>query len=173
MFVKLQRPPPEIRIFLPAASFRSRTRTDRPRFAASMAHISPAAPAPTTTTSTFTCGSYRGRFLRWSSNALLVQMQRRQVAVEQCPVILHAPVFHQFVAGFHSCEDSAVLDGLGVDFRILPGHLVAEMLRVDVADAFDDVQRVARWMFGRVDVRLSVERDGIDDERVAFPLADG
>src|SRR6202158_428270 len=50
-FVKLQRPPPEIRIFLPARSERSRTATRRPRLPASIAHISPAAPAPRITAS--------------------------------------------------------------------------------------------------------------------------
>src|SRR5579862_482118 len=46
IFVKLQRPPPEIRIFFPARSARSSSATRRPRLPASMAHISPAAPAP-------------------------------------------------------------------------------------------------------------------------------
>src|SRR6266852_1411997 len=46
--VKLQRPPPEIKIFLPGRSARSRTATRRPRFPASIAHIKPAAPAPKT-----------------------------------------------------------------------------------------------------------------------------
>ncbi len=51
MFVKLHRPPPDIRIFLPALLAWSISRTSRPRAAAVMAHISPAAPAPTMTTS--------------------------------------------------------------------------------------------------------------------------
>src|ERR1039458_1018505 len=46
MFVKLQRPPPEMRIFLPMRSACSRTATRRPRLPASIAHINPAAPAP-------------------------------------------------------------------------------------------------------------------------------
>src|SRR5580698_7572420 len=44
--VKLQRPPPEMRIFLPQRSARSSTATLRPRLPASMAHIRPAAPPP-------------------------------------------------------------------------------------------------------------------------------
>src|SRR6266568_762476 len=48
MFVKLQRPPPEIRIFLPARSARSSTATLRPRLPASAAQNRPAAPAPRT-----------------------------------------------------------------------------------------------------------------------------
>src|SRR6476661_725665 len=46
MLVKLQRPPPEMRIFFPSRSACSRTATRRPRLPASMAHISPAAPPP-------------------------------------------------------------------------------------------------------------------------------
>src|ERR1700757_167970 len=49
--VKLQRPPPEIRIFFPARSARSSTATRRPRLPASAAQNSPAAPAPKTSTS--------------------------------------------------------------------------------------------------------------------------
>jgi hypothetical protein len=44
--VKLQRPPPEIRIFLPGASAWSSSSTRLPRWPAVEAHISPAAPAP-------------------------------------------------------------------------------------------------------------------------------
>ena len=51
VLVKLQRPPPDMRIFSPAARAWSTTSTRRPRLPASMAHIIPAAPAPTTTTS--------------------------------------------------------------------------------------------------------------------------
>src|SRR5437879_3451307 len=51
VLVKLQRPPPEMRIFSPAALPCSITRTRRPRRPASIAHIIPAAPAPITTTS--------------------------------------------------------------------------------------------------------------------------
>ena len=49
--VKLQRPPPEMRIFSPGAGAWSTTSTERPRLPASAAHIMPAAPAPITTTS--------------------------------------------------------------------------------------------------------------------------
>jgi hypothetical protein len=52
--VTLQRPPPEMRIFLPILAAPSRTTTRRapPRSAARMAALRPAAPAPTTATST-------------------------------------------------------------------------------------------------------------------------
>src|SRR5882724_11447804 len=46
MLVKLQRPPPEMRIFFPGRSARSSTATRRPRLPASIAHSSPTAPAP-------------------------------------------------------------------------------------------------------------------------------
>src|SRR3546814_11079105 len=48
MLVKLQRPPPEINIFLPTASAWSSNSTRRPRCPATAAHSSPAAPAPST-----------------------------------------------------------------------------------------------------------------------------
>src|SRR5258708_3544881 len=49
--VKLQRPPPEIRILAPTLSAWSSNRTFLPRWPAVSAHISPAAPAPRMTTS--------------------------------------------------------------------------------------------------------------------------
>src|SRR5678815_5339409 len=52
-FVKLHRPPPDIRIFSPMLAFRSSTMTERPRLPASTAHRRPAAPAPMMTTSAF------------------------------------------------------------------------------------------------------------------------
>ena len=52
-FVKLQRPPPEMRIFLPSRSACSSTMTERLRLPASIAHINPAAPPPMTITSQF------------------------------------------------------------------------------------------------------------------------
>src|SRR3712207_796815 len=51
MFVKLQRPPPDMRIFLPGLFELSTSSTRRPREAAVSAHIRPAAPAPMITTS--------------------------------------------------------------------------------------------------------------------------
>src|SRR5260370_7023182 len=51
MLVKLQRPPPEIRIFLPTRSACSSTGTRRPRLPAWIAQRSPAAPPPRTTAS--------------------------------------------------------------------------------------------------------------------------
>src|SRR3954470_11812116 len=51
MLVKLQRPPPDMRIFLPALLEWSMSSTWRPRAAAVRAHIRPAAPAPMITTS--------------------------------------------------------------------------------------------------------------------------
>ena len=49
--VKLQRPPPEMRIFSPGVSRCSISTTRLPRCPATPAHIMPAAPAPTTATS--------------------------------------------------------------------------------------------------------------------------
>src|ERR1700730_8218899 len=51
MLVKLQRPPPEMRIFLPHRVACSTTATRRPRLPPSLAHIRPAAPPPRIKTS--------------------------------------------------------------------------------------------------------------------------
>lgn len=70
--VKLQRPPPEIRIFFPMRPARSRTTTCRPCFPASIAHISPAAPPPRMTTSNwcFTISDVRVRVARALAEAI-------------------------------------------------------------------------------------------------------
>jgi len=52
-FVKLQAPPPEIRILFPMVPVCSSRTTDRPRFPHSTAQKRPAAPAPMITTSFF------------------------------------------------------------------------------------------------------------------------
>src|SRR6478609_8799367 len=59
--VKLQRPPPEMRIFSPGALADSSTSTERPRRPATAAHIMPAAPAPMTTTSQSMVGLCRAQ----------------------------------------------------------------------------------------------------------------
>lgn len=56
VLVKLQRPPPDIRIFLPALLAWSSSSTSSPRAAVCAAHIRPAAPAPMITTWRFTAG---------------------------------------------------------------------------------------------------------------------
>src|SRR5580692_5161140 len=66
--VKLQRPPPEMRIFSPGAFECSTTRTLRPRFAASAAHIIPAAPAPITTTSRLSMSAGKRSLARSPNN---------------------------------------------------------------------------------------------------------
>ena len=74
--VKLQRPPPEISIFCPARFELSSTVTERPRFPASMAHISPAAPAPRIRTSEW-------YFMRkaFADSALLISLRTSTATV--------------------------------------------------------------------------------------------
>src|SRR5690606_37164944 len=59
VLVKLQRPPPDMRIFLPGLLAWSSSSTRRPRAPASAAHIRPAAPAPTITTSVLSISARR------------------------------------------------------------------------------------------------------------------
>src|SRR5262245_7996485 len=54
-FVKLQRPPPEMRIFSAIFSLWSTSSTRSPRWPATPAQKSPAAPAPTMTASNLSC----------------------------------------------------------------------------------------------------------------------
>src|SRR5437588_1607490 len=76
MFVKLHRPPPEIRIFLPRRSACSITATRRPRLPASMAHISPAAPPPMTIASNV-----------WLTSSHVEKAQARQAILFQQALI--------------------------------------------------------------------------------------
>src|SRR5215467_9116331 len=75
--VKLQRPPPEIRIFLPGRSERSITPTRRPRLPAVAAQNRPAAPAPRTRTS--------NRRLMW--NRYCLRFRSRAPVCAACSLI--------------------------------------------------------------------------------------
>ena len=83
------------------------------------------------------------------------------------PIILHAPILHQLVAGLHSREGSGVLDGLRVCLGIFPSNLVRQMLRVYELNPLDYVKSVAGRMLDGVDPGFSIEANRIDYERVA------
>src|ERR1700761_5930427 len=74
--VKLQRPPPEMRIFLPMRSAWSRTRTRRPRWPAVMAAMSPAAPAPRTRMSQVCALEKDGRGCKGMWAVLIMETER-------------------------------------------------------------------------------------------------
>src|SRR3546814_1030932 len=81
VLVKLQRPPPDIRIFLPTRLACSTTSTRWPRRPAVSAHISPAAPPPMTSASNVSAtrsgpfdGGHAQRLLHGDAGAFAVQL---------------------------------------------------------------------------------------------------
>src|SRR5215467_2163341 len=98
MLVKLQRPPPEIRIFFPGRSERSSTATRRPRFPASAAQKRPAAPAPRTITSNRRLMSSR-YCLRFARQTAFPEHLRP----ETCPAFLRGSECRRRPAGRGSC----------------------------------------------------------------------
>src|SRR4051795_9098758 len=99
MFVKLHRPPPEINIFFPAFSARSSTTTFLPRFPASSAHISPAAPAPSTTTSNSRNSAISARpYQTWVAHSPSPHDARSQLQISnyklQIPSLSHSSFAH-------------------------------------------------------------------------------
>src|ERR1700730_5239550 len=112
MLVKLQRPPPEMRIFFPTRVACSTTATRRPRLPASIAHIRPAAPPPRIKTSNewITGRSHVEQAEPWQVvlfqqplvDVLLLQLidlRRRHFAAIRCKfsVSLGAHYYHLFV----------------------------------------------------------------------------
>ncbi len=89
-------------------------------------------------------------------------------------------IFFVFVAGVFN-QLSAGLEvhyfgggpGLGVGFGIVDGGLDLEVSEVAAVDAFGYVQGVCGGMAGLIEPSFAVETGGVDDERVAVPLAGG
>src|ERR1700683_5433762 len=92
--------------------------------------------------------------------------------VRKIPVVLHAPVFHQLIAGFHARQNTRVLNRLRVRLGILPGDVVSQMLRVDEVNVFGHVQRVAGTMLDGIDPGLPVEADRVDHQSVSLVPSD-
>src|ERR1700722_7609583 len=63
--------------------------------------------------------------------------------------------------------------GLAVRLWILNRNVVAQRFMIDAPHPLDDVQRVAVRMAGAVEPGFIVKSDGVADQRVAIPLADG
>jgi hypothetical protein len=56
---------------------------------------------------------------------------------------------------------------------IVVGNGPLDVVRVDLFQAFNEVQLVAVFMAGGVQPTAFIDSDGIDNERVAFPVTDG
>src|SRR6185369_2029903 len=95
--------------------------------------------------------------------------QMIQVAVEQILVVFHAPVFQELFVRLHANPRSGVCDRLRVDLWIFDRELIRDVAGVDVAQTFDEVQRIAGRVFGcDVESDAAVKASGVDHERVAL-----
>ena len=82
------------------------------------------------------------------------------------PVVLAEELVHAVVLG-EERERSRDEPRPGKDVRILDDRFVLERPEIRSPESFDDVQRLGGAI--AVDFAL-LEADGVDDERVAFPL---
>src|SRR6266851_7495506 len=149
MLVKLQRPPPEMRIFLPNRVACSMTPTRRPRLPASIAHIRPAAPPPRIKTSNewITGRSHVEQAEPWQVvlfqqplvDVLLLQLidlRRRHFAAIRCKVAvsLGPNHYHLFILGsgeqsgeeFFFEHSQVTLQVFQSWYRLLIFHLICQ-----------------------------------------------
>src|SRR4030095_6782053 len=61
----------------------------------------------------------------------------------------------------------------GVRARVVDGELVAERIEIDASEPFECVELRGVRQTAPVPPEPLVEADGVDDERVALPMADG
>ena len=105
--VKLQRPPPDIRILAPALSVCSRSKTFRPRCPAVSAHIRPAAPAP--------------RMMASKSSEFAVTRPSHKLARAPATRIIHLSATTFIVIGKAACNRSTcVIVGMAASTRAFP-----------------------------------------------------
>src|SRR5689334_17740265 len=99
--------------------------------------------------------------------------QMIQMPLEQILVVFHAPVLEELFVRLHADPRSRVCDWLRVDLWIIDRELICDAAGVNVAQTFDDVQRIAGRVF-RSDVEsdAAVKTSGVDHERVTLIPAD-
>src|ERR1043166_433896 len=109
-----------------------------------------------------------------SDRRWVLRLRRRlpelDVAAREVLVVLLARVLHDL--GVHQRERPLVLPRLRVSLRIVDRHGVRDVSRVGPLQRLNHVQRVAVRMADRVEARVAVEANRVDDERVAVPAAD-
>src|SRR2546425_8253639 len=81
-------------------------------------------------------------------------------------------VFLQFPAG-RECEHSSKAVWLGKPLLVVDGEFDAEVTEIRPAVTLDQVHRVAMRFTGGIEPSSVVETHRIDDQRIAFPFADG
>src|SRR5215510_16225595 len=86
-------------------------------------------------------------------------------------VVFVTDVFHQFFAGPQACGERD-LERPGVGTRIIDRRFDHERSHVGARVPFDRVKLFGVRRSLKVEPELVVEADAIDDERIAFPVAD-
>src|SRR5437764_1230339 len=92
-------------------------------------------------------------------------------AFPQALVIFLARVLHDLPIGAQR-ERPRVVPLLGERLGIVHDHFVRDVPEVRARETLNEVQLIAVRVADRVEPRLVVEVDRVDDERVAFPMAD-
>src|SRR5213075_4433 len=102
---------------------------------------------------------------------LLRVLRHLDAALPQALVILLAGVLHHFPIGPHG-EGPGVVPRPGEGFRIFDDHFVVDVTEIGPREPLNQVELFAVRMTDRVEAGLAVEIHRVDDERVAFPVAD-
>src|SRR5262245_38800642 len=110
-------------------------------------------------------------FLRLMRVMSFSEIPQLTVGTRRVAIVLFADVFRESHVG-PPLPHALRRPGLGERARIVDGELDLERV-VHLPDALDEVHLVGVKRAGLVDLRLLREADGVDHERVAFPVPDG
>jgi len=86
-------------------------------------------------------------------------------------IVFLADVFEQFHAGLHE-QEKASGPRRGVGAGVVNRDLVFDRIRVGASETLDEMKLVGRGEAVAVEPEALVETDRVDDERIAFPMAD-
>ena len=87
-------------------------------------------------------------------------------------IIFFAGISHDAIRFFSARESACNRPGFGKENRILVGYGPLDLVGVDLFEAFNEVQPVAVFVARRIQPAALIDSDGVDNERVAFPVAD-
>ena len=107
-------------------------------------------------------------FTRTSLLRLLVALQMFDVLI-----IFLARIRHDPVRSLSACERPGYRPRLRKKHRVVVGDRVLQLVIIQFLDAFDQVQPAAVLVACSIEPAALVDPNGIDDQRVAFPMADG
>src|SRR5207237_1121968 len=90
-------------------------------------------------------------------------------ALPEALVILLARILHHLPVGPER-ERPRVRPRLGECLGIVDDHFVRDVSEVGPREALDQVQLLAMRVANRIQASLAIEIDGVDHQRVAFPM---